>query len=316
MIRNSPETLVLCFGEALWDVFTGEMHPGGAPLNVAYHLSKLGYRVAPVSAIGKDALGIRLLHQMQEWGLDTSLVTQVDHRLTGLVKVTLKQNGDAIYEIQPRAAWDCVTLIPEQLEIAEDSAAIVFGTLALRGYRNRRQLANLLARCPNALKIYDVNLRPPHTRIETVWEIAKYANAIKLTADELETLMPDTKRLEDLEGMAARFSEFTSCDTICVTAGASGAGLLYRDAWYWAAGRPVQVIDTVGAGDSFLAGLVHGFLSHSPPQNALENACRLGEFVATREGPTPGYDISNLEILSNGKPRQHEGLTSFSASSN
>ena len=294
MPENSMQPLILCFGEALWDVFPDDLHPGGAPLNVAYHLSWLGYRAAPVTAVGRDGLGIRLLRQMMDWGLEMSFVTQVDHRLTGLVKVILGPSGNAVYEVQEGAAWDWIELDSDQLERAKNATAIVFGTLALRGARNRTKLAGLLARCPDALKIYDVNLRPPHTRTEIVWEVAKHADVIKLTDAELMTILPNVKKVKDTEAMARQLRDETGCQSVCITSGAEGAGTLRYDAWFWAAGQPVNVNDTVGAGDAFLAGLLHGLISNLEPQTALENACRMGEFVAAREGATPPYKVADI----------------------
>jgi fructokinase len=289
--------LILCFGEALWDVMPGGMHPGGAPLNVAYHLSKLGYRAAPVTAVCDDTLGVRLLRQIEEWGLDTRFVTQIDDRSTGIVKVDVDNRGNARYEIEEKAAWAHIRVEGEQLELAQSATAIVFGTLALRGVNNKSQLSRLLLQCPKALMIYDVNLRRPYTQTETVWEVARKADVIKLTDHELRILLSAAKSSNIIEAMARGFSDMTGCHRVAVTAGAGGAGLLYRNTWYWAAGHNTKVKDTVGAGDAFLAGLIDGLLSSLPPKQVLENACRLGEYVVSRDGATPAYEISEVISL-------------------
>lgn len=283
------KNLILCFGETLWDVFPNEKFPGGAPLNVAYHLHQLGYRAAPVTAIGRGRLGIKLLHQMQEWNLDLSFITQVDDRLTGIVEIVLDDKGNATYDIRDNVAWDWIMLKEEQFEMAEKAVAIVFGTLALRKPQNKIQLMKLMAHASAALKVYDVNLRPPHTPHETVWEIAKRADVIKLNEEELNMLLSTQKRSSRIEEKANLLAKETECNCVCVTSGEKGAGLLFRDNWYWADARPVKVKDTVGAGDAFLAALVDGLLSNSDPQAILEKACRLGEVVAASRGATPNY---------------------------
>lgn len=287
--------LVLCFGEALWDVFPDEMRPGGAPLNVAYHLSKLGYRAAPVTALGRDARGEQLLDQMKAWGLETAFVTFIDDLPTGTVMVGLNGQGQPSYEIQTGVAWEQINIGRDVHNLASTAAAVVFGTLAIGGSYNRGQLSTLLETAKDALKVYDVNLRPPNTPAETVWDAAGNADIIKLTTDELQALLSD--KTGDVENMARQLAERTGSAKICVTAAEKGAWLLDGETWLNATGQKVDVVDAVGAGDAFISGLIDGLLSGLEPKQALDNGTRMGGLIVGRQGATPPYDDSDLRSL-------------------
>ncbi|CAA9362287.1 MAG: Fructokinase [uncultured Gemmatimonadetes bacterium] len=284
---------VICFGEALWDRLPGGLFLGGAPVNVAYHLERCGASAVPVTAVGDDDLGREMLRRFARWGLDTRFVGVLGHRPTGVVHAEPLPDGGTSYRIEEDAAWDWIELSPALRRTAGACRAVVFGTLAQRFPHNRERLAHLLKCAGGALRVYDVNLRPPYDSLELVWRLAGRAGLIKANADELARLTGVAPGAGSLEEGARALAEKTACPRVCVTAGAIGAGLLLDRAWHWAEGRPVHVRDTVGAGDAFLAGLIHGLLDDpGAPRQALERACRLGELVASCEGATPEYTIS------------------------
>lgn len=283
---NAP---VLCFGEILWDSLPQGLFPGGAPVNVAYHLKQLGLNAVPVTAVGRDFLGDELLRRLARWGMPAECVTR-SAKPTGAVLVQLDEAGVPRFQILEDVAWDEIELGDVATPLATGAAAIIYGTLAQRCEHNRRQLARLMDSAPNARRIYDVNLRPPFDLHELVAALATQAQVIKLNHDELHKLTGERFPLEQFEPAARAFSEQTCCGTVCVTAGALGAGLLIDGHWYWADAQPVVVKDTVGAGDAFLASLTRSLLAGNvPPLTMLERACRLAEFVASQEGATPAY---------------------------
>ena len=283
---------VLCFGEVLWDFLPDGRHVGGAPLNVAYHLQRLGLPVRVVSAVGADDLGDELLRQLRQWHLRTDGVARQAGRPTGQVRAALGPGGDARYEIGADVAWDRIELTAGTLEAAAAARAIVFGSLAQRSAANRRALGRLLAALPvDAARIFDVNLRPPHDDLALVRSLARRATVLKLNADEAARLAETAAGGE--EACARHLRTQSGCAWVCVTAGARGAGLLHADRWRWEPARPVAVGDTVGAGDAFLAAWVFHFLGGSLDDvEILARACRLGEWVAARHGATPPYDAS------------------------
>lgn len=289
---NSSE-VVICFGEVLWDSLPNGMFPGGAPINVAYHLKRLERQPLPVTAVGNDFLGEDLRRRIKRWGLDTSYITTVPEKQTGVVVVEVDQKGSPSYEIRDDVAWDWIILPATLEEEAARSQAVVYGTLAQRHHHNRQQLGRLLQCAPETYKVYDVNLRPPYDSPDLVWDLAQSADVIKLNHDELNQLLKEKHAQSELEQGARALAEAIGCSRICVTAGGDGAGLLWDEAWHWTDGQPIQVKDTVGAGDAFLAGLVHGLLGKSTPEQTIREAARLGEFVATCEGATPSYTVDS-----------------------
>lgn len=290
---------ILCFGEALWDSLPEGMTPGGAPMNVAYHLHRLGCRALPVTAVGDDRLGHALREQLQRWEIDTGFVAMLPASPTGRVEVTLDARGTPRYTILQDVAWDHIPLSGELLDAAERSAAIVFGTLAQRSAWNRRSLLQLLDHATGSMKVLDVNLRPPFDDHALVWELARRATLIKLNDEELAQLLGE-ERGDDPERGARSFAgriggPNAGEPNVCITAGADGAGLLLEGTWHWSEARRVEVRDTIGAGDAFLAALVAGLLGNTAqPERILAGACRLGEFVAASEGATPRYEIDSL----------------------
>ena len=130
----------------LWDSLPQGLFPGGAPMNVAYHLRQLGLRAAPVSAVGHDTLGSELMRRVGSWGLETDLIRVREDKPTGLVRVTIKE-GSPSYEIVEDVAWDWIEIPTEHRERLRDVSALVFGSLAQRSEHNREQLQSLRDLC-------------------------------------------------------------------------------------------------------------------------------------------------------------------------
>lgn len=281
---------MICFGEALWDVLPRGIFLGGAPLNVAYHLSRHGIRALPVSAVGRDFLGDEIRRRATGWGLDLRFVARLAGRPTGTVQAVLDAHGAASYRIERRVAWDRIRAPRTRRGVAAP-AAIVFGSLALRERPNRAALARLFALWPDARRVLDINLRRPFDRGEPVAWALRHAQFVKLNDEELGQLTG--MRVDTAPGLAraARtFAQRHHVAHVCVTAGARGAGLWWERRWYWAPGRRVAVRDTVGSGDAFLAALLAGLWKRGElPPVALAKACRLGEFMAMNDGATPPY---------------------------
>lgn len=290
-----PRT-ILSFGEILWDFLPDGLFAGGAPLNGAYHLHRHGHRVHLVSGLGKDLLGDEMTRRIRNWGLDTETITYHAGLPTGYVRAELSDTGDAHYDITTSVAWDQILVDEDVVRAAVGADAVVFGSLAQRTPFNRAGLDRLLTVLPaEAWRVFDVNLRPPHDDLERVAELAPQATLLKLNAEEAARLATGAEKETpgEEESHARQLAERYRCPTICVTAGSRGAGLLRDGKWHWEPGRPIEVADTVGAGDSFLAALVsHLLQGNLSNQASLARACRLGEWVATKRGATPAYDAS------------------------
>jgi fructokinase len=289
---NEPASKrVICFGEILWDSLPRGLFPGGAPMNVAYHLKQLGAQPLPISAVGCDPLGEELLRRLKAWQVDTAGIGLHPTKPSGLARVMLADGGPH-FEIVEDVAWDAIELSAEALARALQCDAIVFGSLAQRTENNRRQLTTLLELCPKALKVFDVNLRPPYDSAAQVWALMPRADLVKLNDQELIRLMNESVPTVAAEEAVRHFARRAGVTKVCLTAGAKGAGLLIEDEWFWAPARPAAVCDTVGAGDAFLAALLTGLLeAKAPPAEILHRACRLAEFVVSQDGATPAYRV-------------------------
>lgn len=291
---ESRSANVICFGEALWDVLSSMRSVGGAPLNVAYHLKKLGVRAWPMSGVGNDLLGEELKSQIEEWGLPSDLICSVADRETGRSLVTVVE-GEPNFEVLKDVAWDYIDA-PENWPVeCQPAEALVFGSLAQRSARNRVVLDAMFVAMPNALKVLDVNLRDAFEDCEQIWALARSADLVKLNDEEMQALMQTTATRANAEDCARSFQREAGCDTVCMTMGAQGAGLLRCDEWHWVDAVPVKVRDTVGAGDSFLAGLIYGLLITQEDATAtLRRSATLASFVASSDGATPDYDIGEF----------------------
>ena len=290
----APAPVVACFGEILWDCLPRGLFLGGAPANAGYHLAQQGLRVLPVSAVGRDFLGEEALRRIGGWGgVDTRFIARSARRPTGTVRAELDRDGVATYRFAADVAWD---RIPVPAKIGKQSpapAAVVYGTLALRETPNRRALASLFARWPEALRVVDLNFREPFATRAAISFALQHAQFVKLNDDELATLVGRRASTPTaLRRSTETFVRRHGIDRVCVTAGARGAGLWWGGEWHWEPGREVRVRDTVGAGDAFLGGLLGALLGREAnPAQALASACRMGEFVASRDGATPPYTL-------------------------
>jgi fructokinase len=280
-----PSSEVLCVGEVLWDALPEGLFLGGAPFNVACHLRAAGTPVSMVSRVGNDRLGQEALRRAVRYGVGVDLV-QVDDTLpTGFVSVTVDDAGIPTYEIVAPAAWDAITASDALLARAADARAIVFGSLAQRHAISRRTIERLLD--SEALKVFDVNLRSPFEDRDIVRYSLERADVVKLS----ETEMRQVANWFDLRGSprdtAARLAESFGCSVVCVTRGSKGAALWHDGTWSEHPGFTVEVKDTVGAGDAFLAVLLVGLLSGGDDGMLLQNANLIGAYVATQFGALP-----------------------------
>ena len=284
---------ILSFGEVLWDAFGDGKRAGGAPMNVALNLAKQGADVVFASRVGIDASGVELLEYLKENGLYSDLI-QLDKTLpTCEVTVQLDEHRQATYVIPQPVSWDNIQSTAVLTQSAKNAAAIVFGSLACRTETTRHTLLNLLEHT-NALKVFDVNLRAPHYTLATIELLASKADFIKMNEEEVELLVPETANL------AQKITQFGSkypAKTICVTRGAHGAIVWHEGAFYEHPGFPVEVIDTVGAGDSFLATFINGLINNRPVPQTLAMACAVGAYVAGKRGANPEYDEEIKKFL-------------------
>lgn len=284
---------IVCFGEVLWDVLPNEKIAGGAPMNVSIRLQSLGIETKMISKIGNDNLGKELLSCIKEKNVDTSLI-QIDEKLaTGEVIVKLDSKGSATYDIVYPSAWDNILISQDNIEAVREADAFVFGSLASRDIITRNTLLTLLREAK--YKIFDVNIRPPFFSFSFLKDLMELSDFIKLNDEELLEICSEFgSNAEVIEENIVFLSKLTNTKTICVTKGKDGAILYIDNQFYKHNGFVVKVIDTIGAGDSFLASFLSQFLYTKDYNKAIEFGCAIGALVASNKGANP--EISSEEI--------------------
>lgn len=293
-LKKSFQVKVVCFGEVLWDVFPNYKKVGGAPLNVALRLQSLGINTHMISKIGDDENGNQLLQYINKNKLSTDEIQIDDNFKTGIVNISLNQSGSASYEIDYPVAWDKIDLTSSNIEIVKSSDALIFGSLACRDSVTKKTLNNLLQYAK--YKVFDVNLRSPHYTMDLIMNLMKKADFIKCNDEELDELCNHLKfEADSIENKILFLSKKTKTNNICVTKGENGATLYFNNQFFKNKGYPVKVVDTVGAGDSFLATLISNLLYKKDPNNALKFACAVGALVASKDGANP--KLTQTEIL-------------------
>ena len=285
------------FGEILWDCLPSGKHAGGAPFNVAAHLAQIGVTSALISCVGQDPLGDEIIAVAGDKRVNVDFVTRARIGLpTGTVLVTLDENRNATYELVQPAAWDEIRVPAEALAAVAQARGFIYGSLAGRSPYNLEQVDRLLD-VKGPMKFFDVNLRPPFVDPPLVIDLARRADVLKLNDGEVGRLASWVETGEATlntprnDGAIARACEklatATGVSSVCVTRAEEGAALWDRGRLTTAPAPQVEVRDTVGAGDAFMAGLMVGLTRGMDHHRVLESACRLGAYVASHYGATP-----------------------------
>jgi len=281
-------------GEALWDVFEGGKVLGGAPTNFAYHVCGLGHEGIPLSRVGQDRLGNELLGAICQLGMPTRYIQRDPGHPTSTVIVKLAADGTPDFTIVEDVAWDFLEPDERWLELARGADAVCFGTLAQRSATSRRTIQQLLAAAESALKVCDINFRQRYYSREVVTESLATAHVLKLNEselDELRRVLGYRSAARDAGDEFARhlMAEY-GLEMVCITLGGAGCRLVAPGE---AVSRPVpatRVVDTVGSGDAFTAGLVVKRLEGRSLASVAEAANLLGAYVAGFRGATPPLD--------------------------
>ena len=294
-------------GEVLWDLLLTGPQLGGAPANFAYHARALGADAQTITRVGNDDYGRAILRRFHTLGLPETTVQLDETAPTGTAKVELSGDGLAHFTIQENVAWDYIAATDEAVAVVHSADAICFGSLAQRSKSSRQAIQQLVATTPaHALRVFDINLRQQFYSRAVIEESLRLANVLKLNDNELPTLTAMFDLTGPIENQIARLAQVFDLQVIALTRGANGS-LLYqerdgqgpgqrqdqdqdrdqRPRWSNCASRPVEVVDTVGAGDSFTAALVLGLLSKMELDQINTIANEVARYVCSQAGATP-----------------------------
>lgn len=287
---------VVCFGEILWDVLPGGAMPGGAPMNVAYHLKKMNQNPGLITRVGHDEWGKALIELMEAHHISTDYF-QLDYGLeTGKVKATVLDNNVS-YDIVAPVAWDYIQWEDDFESLVLSSAYFVFGSLVTRNERSRTTLYRLLDLAK--VKVLDINLRPPFFDKNTIEQLLRKADILKLNYAELELITGWFAHYQSDHDRMRLLQERFQIPVIIVTKGESGCTMLDNNSFYQQKGYAVHVADTIGSGDAFLAGFISHLLSGRTSHEALAYANALGALVASYSGACPNYDTEEIQLVMN-----------------
>jgi fructokinase len=268
--KTKNTQIIMCYGEVLYDIHGEHSSIGGAPFNVAYDLGLHGVRVYLISAIGNDALGVKILQYMKDCKLDCVFINK-NQLPTGRAFVNYSDDGPH-FEIDCESAWDSITLTHEQFSLLKDIAPplLYYGTLAARSETSFSTLKKVMDASPSALRFCDLNLRKPfYNKKRVVWAMEE-ADVLRINKSELlelSKLLQTTKR-DDNELMVQISKDF-EIPLICVTLGGAGAIAYAGGNLYHAHSSSLGARNTVGAGDAFSAGLIKGIIEHKSTSEAL-----------------------------------------------
>ncbi len=289
---------MLAIGEVLWDLLPDGPTLGGAPMNVAAHLRRLGRPSAILTGVGVDELGRAARRAIGKLGIRTTWIQTSANHPTGIAEVKL-DNGSATFTIPRPAAFDDLSL--EQGALSEivmaSPVAIVIGTLAQQCPQTRAATNAVLDACPSALLLYDVNLRDgwDDALVDGLLSISTVIKMSESEAGEIARIRGLS--MQDLQRFMRDLARQTGARAVCVTLGAEGGVLLLDDQMVRGFAPAVTSKDTVGAGDAFAAALLDGLLAYDAPGPTLRRAIALGALVSSRRGATPSWDSSDLEAV-------------------
>lgn len=294
---------ILSFGELLIDfvalesgVEVGEASgfakkPGGAPANVAVAVKRLGYDAGFITQVGDDPFGHYLVKVLADEGVNVDSVTYSSEARTALAFVSLRSDGERSFMFYRQPSADML-MRPEDVALdAIDAYQIFhFGSITLIGepVRSATLAAVQHARAAGKLISYDPNLRLP------LWPSAEAARTGMLTGlDFADVVKVSEEELEFLTGgrdVTPLWRD--NLKLIIVTQGAGGATLYTRGGSHHEPGFRVLAVDTTGAGDGFVAGVLVRLLdfgddwpAHLPEIVRFANA--VGALTTTERGAIP-----------------------------
>lgn len=277
-----------------------EMNPGGAPANVVAAIAKLGKKGAFIGKVGNDNFGSFLNQTLMEIGVDTSGLVYSEDIKTTLAFVHLDDSGDRSFSFYRKPGADIMLSEEEvDLNIIKNSTIFHFGSVSLTNEPSRTATfkAAKYAREKGLIVSYDPNLRPAlwenlGLAKEIIIEGLEYADILKISEEEL-LFITDT---DDLINGTQYLRDKFNIDLIMVTLGAKGCFYRYKNNTGSLPTYDVKTIDTTGAGDAFLGGLLFKILekekklrelSADEVHDMIDFANAVGSLTTTGKGAIP-----------------------------
>ncbi len=294
--HSSPRIVLM--GESLIDHFPDEKIIGGAPFNVARHIAALGTPPLFISRVGLDDEA-KLIHTaMKVLGMPSNGMQRDALRATGRVNVSLVGNTHQ-FNIGAEQAWDYIDSSDAVDSLASISPSMIcFGTLAQRSPLSQQAINSVIKKAPRALKVLDLNLRDSPDNQTISEQSLKLADVLKVNDDELHLLLewfvPNFKAQarwgsEQYRIAVTSLIKRFALRNIIVTRGKDGYAAFDFAGQSIAYGQSptIDVVDTVGAGDAFLAVTLLGESLNWPLEISLQRASEFASAICTIRGAFP-----------------------------
>jgi fructokinase len=257
---------IISLGEALIDFIpldpdniTFQKSPGGAPANVAVGVARLQAKSTFIGKVGNDVLG-RFLHKtLSDYGVQTSSMLLTDDIRTGVVFVTL-ENGERSFDFYINPSADRF-LTEEEIDekLFVENKILHFGSISLISEPTRSATikAVKLAKENGMTVSYDPNLRlglwdSEEAAKEQIISMLPYADILKISEEELEFITGE----KDIEKGAAKLANY-EIPLLLVTLGSEGSYVFTKEGHQHVTARKVETVDTTGAGDAFVSGILY-----------------------------------------------------------
>ena len=281
---------ILSFGDIIWDVYPEKACIGGAMLNFAAHIAKSGADSFLMSCVGDDKLGCDALEKLKKFGVNTKYVSTSKDMPTGQCRVTLDANAVPTFCLLDNVAYDKIKAT--EAALCESFDAIAFGSVPIRHSHNIKELKKLIEN-GNVGKIYcDINLRAPFFDNDSVTFCLKTPNVLKVSEVELEYVLENILHSNENDyekGARALCKAFDNLELVLITCGEDGAYAYSKkgDKTYFHPSKKVEVVSTVGAGDSFGAAFLVDYLSGKSIEACLVSATERSAYVVSHIDAVP-----------------------------
>lgn len=258
---------IMSLGEALIDFIpldkeniTYQKSPGGAPANVAVGVARLGAKSTFLGKVGDDVLGRFLLETLQSYQVNTRAMILTDEARTGVVFVTLAENGERSFEFFITPSAD-VFLREEEVkeDLFKENKVFHFGSISLihDPVRTATKKAVRLAKENGIIVSYDPNLRlslwnDEDIAKETILAMMSEVDVVKISEEELEFLTGET----DMDAGIAAMKSY-NIPVLVITLGEKGSYAVVKGEKAYTPAMKVEAVDTTGAGDAFVSGLLY-----------------------------------------------------------
>jgi len=233
-------------------------------------------------------------------GFPDRLLATTEEYPTGTVAVCLDPHGNPTFDIRKMVAWDYIPWSPDLEQLAHKADVVCFGSLSQRSSVSRNTILNFLDHTgPSCIRIFDINLRNPYPDSEVLFTSLKKANVLKINADELIYLSDLLKLKDNTPDLLSEILRKFGLHLIVLTLGDKGSILASNDGIVCCPCFPVDVHDSVGAGDSFSAVIAMGLLRGMPLDKMNSTACRIASYICSQPGAMVRLPMHLVQAVAN-----------------